>query len=47
LVRAEDPATDRQLLDEGRGEALAAMADEAQDSGGYDAPATFGPRRRG
>jgi excisionase family DNA binding protein len=45
-VRAEDLAIYRQRRDEGRSAALANMADEAQASGGYDAPATPGPRRR-
>jgi excisionase family DNA binding protein len=45
-VRAGDLATYRERRDEGRRAALAAMADQAQASGGYDAPATPGPRRR-
>jgi excisionase family DNA binding protein len=46
-VRAEDLAIYLQRRDEGRGAALADMADQAQASGGYDAVATLGPRRRG
>ncbi len=45
-VRAEDLAAYRQRRDDGRRSALAAMVDQAQASGGYDAPATPGPRRR-
>jgi uncharacterized protein YbjQ (UPF0145 family) len=45
-VRAEDLAAYRKRRDDGRRSALAAMADEAQASGGYDAPATPGPHRR-
>jgi excisionase family DNA binding protein len=44
-VRAEDLAAYRQRRDEGRRLALGDIADQAQASGGYDAPATFGPRR--
>jgi len=46
-VRAEDLAIYRQSRDEGRSTALAAMVDQAQVNGGYDTPATFGPRRGG
>lgn len=46
-VRAEDLANYRQRRDDGRAAALADMADQAQETGGYDEPATFGPRRRG
>jgi excisionase family DNA binding protein len=46
-VRAEDLAIYRQRRDEWRSAALANMADEAQASGGYDAAAKPGPRRRG
>jgi excisionase family DNA binding protein len=45
-VRAEDLAIYRQRRDEGRSAALANMPDQAQASGGYDALATPGPRRR-
>jgi len=46
-VRAEDLATYHLHRDEGRSAALAAMIDQAEANGGYDVPATFGPRRRG
>ena len=46
-VRAADVAQYRRRRDEGRGAALADMAEQAQASGGYDAVATPGPRRRG
>jgi excisionase family DNA binding protein len=46
-VRAADLAVYRRRRDEGREAALAEMADQAQAIGGYDAPATFGPRRGG
>ena len=46
-VRAEDLVNYRQRRDEGRAAALANMADQAEALGGYDEPATFGPRRRG
>ncbi len=44
-VRAEDLAEYRRRRDEGRAGALAEMTDQSQANGGYDAPATFGPRR--
>jgi excisionase family DNA binding protein len=44
-VRAGDLAAYRRRRDEGRATALSAMADQAQATGGYDQPATFGPRR--
>jgi excisionase family DNA binding protein len=46
-VRAEDLASYRQRRNQGRREALAEMADQAQKDGGYDEPAMFGPHRRG
>lgn len=44
-VRAGDLAEYRQRRDEGRAAALAAVIAQAEDDGGYDTPATFGPRR--
>jgi excisionase family DNA binding protein len=45
-VRTEDLVAYRERRDVGRRAALATMADQAQANGGYDAPATPGPRRR-
>jgi excisionase family DNA binding protein len=45
-VRAQDLAAFRQRRDIGRRAALDALADQAQASGGYDAPAAPGPRRQ-
>ncbi len=44
-VRPGDLAAYRRRRDAGRAAALSAMADQAQAMGGYDQPATFGPRR--
>jgi excisionase family DNA binding protein len=44
-VKASDLAAYRQRRDEGRLAALDELASQAQASGGYDAPAQFGPRR--
>jgi len=46
-VRAADLALYRERRDAGRAAALAAMADQAQADGAYDAPAAFGPTRKG
>jgi excisionase family DNA binding protein len=46
-VRADDLTSYRQHRNQGRSDALAEMADQAQKDGGYDEPATFGPRRGG
>jgi hypothetical protein len=40
-----DSAIDQQRRDEARLAALDELAEQAQASGGYDAPAQFGPRR--
>lgn len=45
-VRAEDLAVYRHRRDQARREALEVLAADAQDAGGYDAPMSFGPRRR-
>lgn len=45
-VRAEDLAVYRRRRDEARREALDVLAADAQAAGAYDAPMTFGPRRR-
>jgi len=44
-VRAGDLAMYRQRRDEARSAALAAITAQAEADGGYDTPATFGPRR--
>jgi len=41
----EDVANYRRRRDEGRAAALADMTDQSRAMGGYDEPATFGPRR--
>jgi excisionase family DNA binding protein len=45
-VRAVDLAAYRESRDQARRTALAEMTAEAQQDGGYDSPAEFGPRRR-
>ena len=44
-VKASDLAAYQQRRDQGRLAALDELAEQAQASGGYDAPAQFGPRR--
>ena len=44
-VKASDLVAYRQHRDKGRLAALDELAEQAQASGGYDAPAQFGPRR--
>ena len=46
-VRAADLVAYRGQRDARRSTALAEMADQAQLNGGYDAPISFGPQRRG
>lgn len=45
-VRAADLVAYRDGRDAKRSAALAEMADQAQEAGAYDAPASFGPRRK-
>ncbi len=46
-VRVEDLATYRAQRDQARRSALATLTADAQAAGGYDAPAKFGPPRKG
>jgi excisionase family DNA binding protein len=46
-VRVDDLAIYRAPRDQSRRSALATLTADAQSAGGYDTPATFGPRRQG